>query len=39
METKHICSFTTYCTNEIHNCPHTEVSNHCEQHCWHGDID
>ncbi len=35
--TRHICSFTEKCLEEVHDCPHVEVSNHCESHCWHGD--
>ncbi len=35
-EKKHICSFTEHCKEEVHDCPHTEVSNHCECHCWYG---
>ena len=37
-ENKHICSFTADCETEVHNCPHVEVSNHCKDHCWHGEM-
>ena len=38
MEKKRICSFTEKCEDEVHDCPHAEVSNHCVCHCWHGEM-
>ena len=35
---KHICSFTEHCKNEVHKCPYVYVVNHCECHCWYGDM-
>lgn len=38
MKQKHICSFTKACDEEVHECPYEEASNHCECHCWYGDM-
>lgn len=34
-----VCSFTENCKDDVHDCPHVEASNHCECHCWHGEIE
>lgn len=34
-----ICSFTENCKDKVHKCPYVEASNHCDCHCWHGDME